>query len=62
MPLELTGRIVSWLPVCRFPLHAQGAKEWDRDMYWFLCLLLLVASVCTLKKASSPRPGSRAAG
>lgn len=33
-----------------FPLHAQGAKEWDRDMYWFLCLLLLVASLMTMRK------------
>lgn len=34
----------------KFPLHAQGGKEWDRDMYWFLCLLLLVASLMTMRK------------
>lgn len=34
----------------KFPLYAQGGKEWDRDMYWFVCLLLLVASLMTMRK------------
>lgn len=34
----------------KFPLYPQGGKEWDRDMYWFVCLLLLVASLMTMRK------------
>jgi hypothetical protein len=34
----------------KFPLYPQGGKEWDRDMYWFVCLLLLVASAMTMRK------------
>lgn len=34
----------------KFPLYPQGGKEWDRDSYWFVCLLLLVASLMTMRK------------
>lgn len=37
----------------KYPLFPRGEKSWDGDMYWFLCLLLLVASVMTMRKGKS---------
>lgn len=39
----------------KYPMHAQGGKTWDRDMYWFLCLLLLLWSIGTMKKVREIR-------
>ena len=47
----LLGLILLLAFMCeKHPLHPQGGKEWDPDMYWFLCLLLLVASAMTMRK------------
>jgi len=36
-----------------YPLYPRGEKVWSSDMYWSLCLLLLVASLMTMRKGKS---------
>lgn len=49
--MTVLGTVLLLVFMCEnFPLNPQGHKEWDRDMYYFLCLLLLVVSLCNIKK------------
>ena len=36
-----------------YPLHPHGQKEWDRDMYYFLTILLFAASYFSMKKGKT---------
>lgn len=51
--MSFLGLILLLAFMCeKYPMHPQGGKTWDRDMYWFLCLLLLLWSIGTMKKVS----------
>lgn len=52
--MSFLGLILLLAFMCEnYPIHPQGGKTWDRDMYWFLCLLLLIWSIATMKKVGS---------
>ena len=44
---------IAWL--CEYhPLFPHSTKYWQKDLYYFLCLLLLLYSLCNRKQLKSP--------